>query len=819
MKKLLSLLSALTLVGGGGVSVVACASSSTPPSASSIADKIKDKNIELRAGSNKSTANTITDNDIKNQLQKNNKLTNDELKDITIENVTLKDNEVANKVTAFIKVKDNRASVVLNVVINSTAAQISAKIKDPTSTIIAIPAGSNKSLSNAETQVAIRKSLQIQYKLSDYDTSVSTITFPDASTQQLTDNEQNNSVKLKITDDATKPTNVEINLTKLQIHSTAAQIKAKITNPTTTVIGIIAGSNPKLSNVATQNAIKKAIKNHYKSLSPSVVLSDYDINAITFPDASTTTLKTKEQDNAVKLLITDDSGTNATANLTLSKVHINSTANEIAAKFTGKENDLISIKAGSNTTVSNTTTKAELRTAIKTEYSLTDADMADITFANQYQTLKDNEQANAVKLNITDDASPTKGQATVILTNVEIHSTAAEIKAKLDAIGRLNVTFVNVDTSDTTLNQANIDLILRALKANYGLPELSTWDRTQLSITVAAGTTLTLDTRVTVALQIGDDAITNGSATTNLEVARFTAASGNKYNAFKIADKIGAAAVVGIYAGSNKDVTVTATRDSLRTALVTANAAATGLDRADVDKITFTGSPLTDNETNNTVTATITEGSGASQVTTTVALTKVQIHSTAAQISAKITSPSTTVISIPAGSNPSLANVTTTANLKKAIQTQYNLSPHDISAISFLDASKITLKDDEQDNTVKVQIRDDKPIPDDTTVTLAKVQIHRTASSINTLIKGISKQNVAISGAGGVTGSGDINTRIKTALKAAASGLSTWDLASIYIKDGVTINNTQYTPVTITIVDDSTLLSVITATINVESAS
>ena len=280
-----------------------------------------------------------------------------------------------------------------------------------------------------------------------------------------------------------------------------------------------------------------------------------------------------------------------------------------------------------------------------------------------------------------------------------------------------------------------------------------------------------MDTRVTVALQIGDDAITNGSATTNLEVARFTAASGNKYNAFKIADKLGLASVVGIPAGSGTDVKVNATRDALRTSLIAVNGTVTGLDQAEANKITFTGSTLTANETNNSVTATITDDtSGAGAVTTTVILTKVQIHSTASEIAAKITSPTTTVVGIPTGSKTSLSDSATQTALKKAIQAQYSLSAHDISTITFPDASTTTLKDNEQDTAVKLLITDDSSGAATANVTLDKVQIHRTAAQIQTKIKAITGQNVKLTGSGGTTGTtSGLDAAIKTQLKADAS--------------------------------------------------
>ena len=569
MKKLLSMLGALTLVGGGGVSVVACSNNSKI--IQSIKDKIKNTNIALPAEVNVDTSNAATITALKTALQNTNKLlTKADLADITFAKTNLKANEQKNNLTANIKAGSDTTTVSLNVI----------------------------------------------------------------------------------------------------IHSTAKQINSKITNKAA-LIAIQAGSDAKLSDQTTQKAIKTSMQKAFKTL------SDYDLTTITFDDAATKTLSDNQVVNDINITITDDSPSATKVKASLTNVKINSTAGEIAAKFTDKA-ALISLKAGSDQKLSNKTTADSLKTLIKTQYSLTDYDMANISFANTSQTLTDNETANSVKLNITDDNTP-QGDDTVTLTNVQIHSTAAQIQKKITDVGRLYVTFV--EATDATMSAANQTKIRTEFDANN--PDLTTWDKKQLSLAFATGvTSFTAATRVDVTLTITDDETpTPGSVTVTLEVARFVSTTGateDKYKAFKIADKIGASLITAIVTGSNVNVTNSITTTALRASLEAVNTV-TSLTTADVAKITFSGSNLTTGEADNTVTATITESAGN---TDTVTLTKVRINRTAAQIKAIVDAITKDVIVPGSGGTTG-----TTLGLDQLIRDQVGieaptLSPYDLSTIA-----------------------------------------------------------------------------------------------------------------------------------------
>ena len=241
MKKLLRILSVFIVVASGTTTVLACKGKKTETikasqitqgqdTARAVLKKISNRKIALPANTNQDTSQAITIQALKNSLKKANpSLNQKDLQAITFAKDTLKDKEQNNSLQANIQIGITTASVTLNVLIHSTAMQIRTKIKNPTTTIIAIPAGSKQSLSDLTTQNALKTAIQNQYNLSDYDKN--TISFPDASSTVLKDNQTNNSVKLRITDDAASPITANDTLDKVQIHSTAKQIKAKLEDP------------------------------------------------------------------------------------------------------------------------------------------------------------------------------------------------------------------------------------------------------------------------------------------------------------------------------------------------------------------------------------------------------------------------------------------------------------------------------------------------------------------------------------------------------------------------------------------------------------
>ncbi len=536
----------------------------------------------------------------------------------------------------------------------------------------------------------------------------------------------------------------------------AQKIAAKITNKK---IALRARTNPATSYSATILALKEALQKANSSL------TSQDLDDISFAKK---VLQDNEHVNSLLLTI---NAKVSTANVTLN-VTINATADQIKAKITDPTSTIIAIPAGYSTNLSNPATQGILKVKLVQKYHLSAYDLRALFFPDaSNKVLKDNEVNNKVVLGIIDDGLLPR--ATIVtLTKVQIHSTVAQIKTKLDTFGRLTASFVS---TDSTLTQANATKIIYALSINN--PQISDWDKKQLSITPAA-TPLTAKTKVNVTLNITSDSLTPLDQTLTIQARRF-ASSTEEYNAYQIADKIGTGLLVAIPAGTNPDITNANTITALKKALAQVNPALTA---NNLTKIAFSktgGNTLADNEANNTVTATITVGGSSTSVT----LFKVEIHSTAAQIKTKMANPTTTVIGIAAGSNPKLTNDVTFAAFKKALQTKYSLSAWDMSVISFPDASSTTLKDNEQDNTVKLNIVDDASTPTIATVDLTKVHIHATAAQLKakitnptTTIIGIpAKTSTSLSEAA-------TQTAIKNKLKSVYS-LTDYDLKAITFSD------------------------------------
>ena len=679
MKKLLNILASITLVSTASITAVACSNNEMAPprepevinpvGGREIADKIKNKNIILQAGTDKELNNSNTIEALKTAIKKANpSLTTDELARLSFADdkpLIVDGSERALTVKTTILDQDGtkrtgNAFVDIKVSVNATAAQIKAKITNPSSTIIGIPTGSSTDLSTPATQKAIKDALQDKYNLTNHD--ISTISFPDTS-PTLQTAEQDNAVKLLITDDSVTNATANLTLAKVQIHRSASEIKRLIT--ASNLIAIRAGSNTSLSTPATQKAIKDALQAEFTKI------SDYDLTTITFPNTSTP-LTDNETINSVDLRITDDASSNATDNVTLDNVQIHRTAKQIEDKITDPTTTVIAIKAKSNTNLANSVTKTELKNAIKNKYGLSDQDISNITFPNASRvTLKNNEQDNPVTIDITDDNVPT-GDETITLDKVQIHSDAAQIAAKIT-------------------NPASI----------IGLP-------------TGTGTSLSSNT---VQKAIKD----------------------------KLASKY-------------------------------------GLSTNDLAQISFpnaqTRASLNGNEQDNRVVLSIKDDSGSASPET-VILDKVRINRSASDIAGLITNPSTTIIAIPANSDVRLDNDGTITAIKTALQTEYTtLTKHDLAMISF--DSSDTLNASEADNSVVLTITDEsKPSPAPT-VTLSKVRINRTALEIKNIIDG-KKDNPLYLPSNANTSMDNPNTRasLKTELKKAAPDLTDYDLTTI----------------------------------------
>ncbi len=421
MKKLLSLLASVSLVATASTSAVACGSSkNTPPppkkgpSAQSIKDKIKVTTVALRAKTSTDTSKPATDEAIKDALFAANaatKLTKDELGAVSFANVELKDNEQANKLKATIKSGGTEASITLTVIIHATAVQISAKITDPDA-IIGIPAGTSTDLDTTPTQNAIKKALKTKFSsLSNYDLTM--IGFDSGVT--LTTGETKNVINLKIDDDGGSKT-IRKKLTDVEVHRSASDLKKLIDTKENAEITIPSNSNTSISNKDTQDAIKNALQVEEAGL------TNYDLTTIgTFSigDGSSTTLSGDEANNIVNFVVTDDSGSNATAKVTLNKVRISSTTSEFKTKLAlaltyGTSQLIIPAKGNQNT--NDASIRKEIRESLKTTANNARANTVSTYDINNLITVAKNESITTAARLITftiKDASETEDTFTL----------------------------------------------------------------------------------------------------------------------------------------------------------------------------------------------------------------------------------------------------------------------------------------------------------------------------------------------------------------------------------------------------------------------
>ncbi len=810
MKKLLNILASITLVSTASITAVACSNNEMAPpkepevinpvGGREIADKIKNKNIILQAGTDKELNNSNTIEALKTAIKKANpSLTPEELARLSFADdkpLIVDGSERALTVKTTIldpegTKRTGNAFVDIKVSVNATAAQIKAKITNPSSTIIGIPTGSSTDLSTPATQKAIKDALQDKYNLTNHD--ISTISFPDT-TPTLKTAEQDNVVKLNIKDDA-EPTagTASITLDKVQIHRSASDIKGLIN--ASNVIAIRAGSNKDLSTPATQTAIKDALQAEFTKI------SDYDLTTITFPNTSTP-LTDNETNNSVDLRITDDATSPTTANDTLDKVQIHSTAKQISDKITSPKTTVIGIKAKSNTSLANSTTQTELKNAIKAKYAkygLSDQDISNITFPNASSvTLKDNEQDNPVTINITDDNVP-KGNQTITLDKVQIHSDAAQIAAKIKAP---TTTIIGLPTgTGTSLSSNTVQKAIKdKLATQYGL---STNDLAQISFPQASSTTLNGNEQdTTVELSITDDSGSPSPETVTLSKVRINRSASDI--AGLITDT---SAIIAIPANSDVRLDNTNTITAIKTALQTKF---TQLTTHDLAMISFDSSKtLTASEADNNVVLTITDDASPTKGQATVTLTKVRINRTAQEIKDIIDVVKDNPIYIPSNAAVTFRPATVQA-IKLAVQKATGVSgltDYDLTTLVSIDKTQGgALAVNEQDNDIQIGIRDDASPPDTKVSTLSKLRINRTAQQILNELTAVIPDGggpLTIAGPGPKkTDNAPVRTEILNALKARIPNITQNDIDNfIKVDTGYTIQ-TYPTLVGFTIRDD-----------------
>ncbi len=486
MKKILSLLGAVTLIGSAVPNVVACASTSTK-TARSIADKIKNKSLALPANTDPDTANANTIAMLKQTLQKANSLLNKkDLTRISFAKTTLKDNEQTNSaLIATIKVDSSEVNVSLNITIHSTAAQIKAKIKAPTTTIITLAAETNHKLSNAETQKALKTAIANQYQLSNYDKS--TISFANANSQILQGAEYNNQVTLNLKDDAL-PTagTASVTLAKVQLRATANDIKTKLEAVSRSHVAIL--NTDTSDNKLSQTNIDKILTIYKQNNSE---LTSVDKSKLSIAVDLQKSLPANNAWTDVNVTIKGESKEQDAS--TTIKVARFTTANDIYKNYVIYSkigmNLTVSIPASSDPLTGSTATTTSLRTAFKAvNPALTSSDIAKMRFRKP-TNLTDGETNNTIKVIIQNHSTSSE----LPFTRVQIHRTRAQIKKLITDIPSQNVDITGAGTID-----ARIKTALKTAASS-----LSEWDLDQISI--EAGKTINASTRTAVVLTIVDD--------------------------------------------------------------------------------------------------------------------------------------------------------------------------------------------------------------------------------------------------------------------------------------------------------------------------
>ena len=485
MKKLLSLIGAISIVGSGASTVISCGGSSAPKNndqaqANAIKDKIKDTNIMISGVSSLDTTNTATTNVIKEALQNANRtLTDDDLAKITFNKVGLLP-RVGVPVTATITVGEATAKKDLQVTMNPSDQDKANDIRDRiTNVALTVPAETNTDTTNPETITAIKTALQSQNPaLTSEDLAKITfgaVTLTAGKAVKVTATVKINTAK------ATKDLNVTVAATNQQ---KADAIRDKIAKVELTVP---IGTNPDTTNIATISALKTALVEENSSL------KEDDLALITFSD---TTLQAGRDVEVIATITVGTGSSEATANKDL-MVTLTPTDQEKAEAIKDKITDVdLTVPTDTSPDTTNSATITAIKKALKSENdTLTDPDLRTITLAsaildagksvtvaatitvgtgmatidlNVTLAQTDQQKANAIKDKITNDTFNVPAGTNPDTTN------AATITAIKDALQNANSTLTNQDLGAIKFASAT-------LRDNIPVP-------VQANITVGAAT-------------------------------------------------------------------------------------------------------------------------------------------------------------------------------------------------------------------------------------------------------------------------------------------------------------------------------------------
>ena len=833
MKKLLSILSSLTLISSAATTVVACGGEDTPvpppapppnpkESPQQIAKLISDTNLFAPSNINPNTKNEGTIATLKNILQKSNPgITEDYLNFMSFSDETLDTSGQGNPTEVILTITEagfESTTVNLQVTVLATADQIKKKIdiSDPVRTDIGLKSNVQAYTGDTDTINAINAKLKSENP-SLTASDLKTITY------QVEDLENDGSedktpVLATITDDQGITATV---LLQVWIHPTAKQIAAKITKTTfsldatfdsstpatsTTINKALQVFNPTLTaydlenikysgtleankvasitvhieddvlqkddsvtltltkvsgNQAKAEAIKAQIAKTRLTIDPPSNLSTGNATTITLLkqslQANNPNLENSAM-NAISFGVMNLSlqQTNAvTVNITVGKLlnqgrasitvywQLIGESRKIANKITTRQYYL---RAGTNTSTTDPGTITALKAAIKAKNSLTDAELAMISFAPA--TLKGDGSENFVDVTAVVSNPSLAGDKVNVPLKVAIHPTAAQIAAKIiiiqvDVPGTSDPSVLN-----TTTKQAIIDQV--ALQNN-----LNAWDASKIDITKAA--TLQKNQYVKVQLALSDDAKpTAGSDTLNITVRLANLAD-------TIKDKI---SVTNLRIASNANVSTSnsTTIANIKSALQTANPDLTNNDLSYIS----VEAGLTLDKTGSAVTTAVVLTITAPDQTSETVNTNIIINPTANQFASELDSISFDVSSDLSASTKDPA---TQEAIKAAIAKQANVSPYKEAMITNIATVTLT------PNTavaVSITVEDDQGTQAQGSITVKRV------NSAQVIVDKITKTSFNINPvANSSTTNSDTITKLKAGLQAANSNLTNSDLAKI----------------------------------------
>ena len=647
MKKLLSLIGAMSIVGSGAATVISCSDNSTSDQqkADAIFNKITKTDLTVPSNISPDTSNSLTTAAIRIALQSvNPTLSDSDLDNITFAKTTLQPGTSVN-VPATIKVGSATDTVDLSVTLAASDQNKANAIKNKIAKgDLTVPSGTNPDTTNAATIAAIKKALQTANPTLTND-DLTTITFASKTLQTGV----NVIVPITITvGEATANKDIAVMLSESD-QQKADAIKNKITNID---LNVPAGISPDTANPDTIAAIQQALQ------TANPTLTDDDLATITF---AKTTLQVG---SSVVVAATIKVGS-ATDTVDLNVTLLASDQQKVDAIKNKITDTSLTVPSGTNPDTTNSTTIAAIKIVLQSvNPTLTDDDLAAITFAGT--TLQ-------VGTGVTVTATIKAGSAT---DTIDLNVTLAQSdEQKADAIkgkiAKVNLT-VPAGTNPDTTNAGTIAAIKTSLKtANPTLTDDDLNTITFASATLQAGISVIVPITITV-----------GTATVGKDIT-VTLLQSDQQKADAIKAKITNVDLV-VPAGTNPDTTNAATITAIKKALQTANPALTN---DDLTTINFAAATL-QVDVGVAVTATITVGTVKDTVDLNVTLTETD-QQKADAIKAKITNVDLTV---PADTNPDTTNAATITAIKKALQTTNPaLTENDLATITF---AKATLKTD-----------------------------------------------------------------------------------------------------------------------------